>query len=366
MYSNKIQNTIEIESINDNDNQIINDNQNSLSLDNDLESELKNELDEYLHANGKLNLKLPVLLVDTSYWLYYRFFSLRTWYSKIYPETQLIENFNAEHNWLSDEIFMKKFKKLFIDNIKKLCKRFKTELSNVIFCLDCSHKDIWRCEKIKDYKGKRLESHKKKQFNSFDLFRNIKREYLPELQKKYSVNVIKCNNCEADDIIGYLTIFLSGKDVPKILILANDNDYLQVCNFKIRLINGIGKYISEYNNEPLKYLISKIIIGDVSDNIKCCSLDMGYLTNNKCNGVFKKFNKNSIIEILNNEKNYNLFKNVLDDIRNNVYEEKELANPDVYKMFQLNKFKENAIVMDFEMIPDKLKHNLLNLFNNLI
>ena len=35
---------------------------------------------------SKLNLDLPILLIDTSYWLYYRFFSLRNWYFRAYPE----------------------------------------------------------------------------------------------------------------------------------------------------------------------------------------------------------------------------------------------------------------------------------------
>lgn len=319
-----------------------------------------------LSGNDKLDLTKPILLVDTSYWLYYRFFSLRTWYGKVFPETLQIENFNASHNWLSDEIFIDKYKKLFIENIKKLCKKFGTQLYNVVFCLDCSHKDIWRCQKINNYKGNRLESHKKKQFNSFDLFKHIRNEFLPLLQQQYSIKIIKSNNCEADDIIGHLSIYLSGKNVPKILILANDNDYLQVCNYKIRLINGFGKYISEYNNEPLKYLISKIITGDISDNIKYCSLDIGFATNKCCNGIFRKFNKNTIMEILNKEEYYNFFINILNDIRNNTYDIKQIANPDIYKMFQQNKFKENAIVMDFEMIPNELKNNLINIFNTLI
>lgn len=317
-------------------------------------------------VNGKLDITKPVILIDTSYWLYYRFFSLRTWYGKAHPETQENPNFNAEHNWLEDELFMRKYKKLFIDNIKRLCRRFKTDITNAVFCIDCSHKDIWRCEKVKDYKGKRLESHKKKQFNSFDLFRHIRNTYLPELQQTYGVKVVRCNNCEADDVIGRMSIFLSGKGVPKIYILANDNDYLQVCNYKIRLINGVGKYLSEYDNQPEKYLLSKIITGDISDNIKGCCIDMGYITNRVCNGTFRKFNKNAIMELLDNGEIYECFKNVLDDIRKGVYDDKQRVNADEYKMFPEGRFKENAVVMDFEMIPEQLKANMLTLFEMLI
>ena len=116
---------------------------------------------------SKLNPELPVILIDTSYWLYYRFFSLRNWYARAYPDnyinkttndistetsTETTNNFNnnfnkdfnIEHNWLEDEIFMTKYKKLFIENIKKICKKFKTKIENVVFCIDCPHNTIWR------------------------------------------------------------------------------------------------------------------------------------------------------------------------------------------------------------------------------
>ena len=96
---------------------------------------------------SKLNLELPIILVDTSYWLYYRFFSLRNWYFRAYPEKYINNDknsFNTEHNWFKDEVFMSKYKKLFIENIKKICKKFKTKMENVVFCIDCPHNDIWR------------------------------------------------------------------------------------------------------------------------------------------------------------------------------------------------------------------------------
>jgi len=59
----------------------------------------------------KINPDLSVILIDTSYWLYYRFFSLRNWYSHAYPEHYVSDgahtaNFNANHNWLEDELFV--------------------------------------------------------------------------------------------------------------------------------------------------------------------------------------------------------------------------------------------------------------------
>ena len=94
-----------------------------------------------LNQMAKLDKKYPVILVDTSYWLYYRFFALRNWYNRAYPDLAKQPNFNMEHNWLADEIFITKYQKLFIDNIKTICKKNKTVLTNVVFCIDCSHKN---------------------------------------------------------------------------------------------------------------------------------------------------------------------------------------------------------------------------------
>lgn len=379
------------------------------------------------NINTKLNKDLPILLVDTSYWLYYRFFALRNWYSRAYPENVSNNpNFNIEHNWLEDEVFIIKYKKLFIENIKKLCKKFNTKLTNVVFCIDCPHNDIWRCSKTDNYKGGRLESHKKKQFNSFNLFSHIKRVFLPILQTNYNIKIISCANCEADDVIGYASVSLINRGFKQIYILATDNDYLQICNDKIHMINGNGNIISirNYNNSNVgidniediagiddglagsgggissgsinsivvlgeiilgeKYLISKILLGDTSDNIKCCSVDSGFISNNICNGNLKNITKTLAIQLINNKSIYTILQNMLYSIRK-VYVDigsidsiDSIENIDIIssnikhssetikfkesleniKFITTDKFIENTILMDFQMIPTKLKDNI--------
>ena len=429
----------------------------------------------------KINSNLPVILIDTSYWLYYRFFSLRNWYARAYPEHYVTSessttNFNAVHNWLEDELFMTKYKKLFVDNIKKLCKRYKTKLENVILCIDCPHNEIWRhikvktenekinikneiikkkkekidgekidgekidgekievekievekievekidgekidgekiddekvegemddeesdtiIENIKPYKGTRLESHKKNNFNSFNIFNYMKTTFIPTIKdnNNNTIKIIYCSKCEADDIIGQLSVYIdnhwqnqmnegnernessesSGGSVcsshnhKKIYILANDNDYLQVCNKNIKLINGLGKIISGEqgeNNYGDKYLISKILLGDKSDNIKCCTVDSGYLQSGLSNNKIKNITKKCIDIIFANPDKYNIFNTLLNDIRNN----RELNNTsDIKKYITISKFKHNCNMMDFKMLPEELKQNLYTLFSKII
>jgi 5'-3' exonuclease len=341
-----------------------------------------------LNQMGKLDRRYPVLLVDTSFWLYYRFFALRNWYRRAYPDITNQPNFNLEHNWLKDEIFITKYKKLFIDNIKSICKKYKTVLTNVVFCIDCPHKDIWRLEENKDYKGTRLDSHLKNEFNAYNLFTHIKKHYLPELQVLYGIKIFFNNKCEADDIIGHFAPYLINNNFNMVFILANDNDYLQICSEKIIMINGNTKNIIsttkakisnntieenditvnicmdvevEDTNYGVKYLIKKILLGDSSDNIKCCSIDNGYLDTGIHTNQYKNIYKTLATAIINNSNKYEKLKNILDKIRNGIIKKGDDSQLDFIKNFY-----NNARLMDFQMLPINLKNELVNKINNFI
>jgi 5'-3' exonuclease len=314
---------------------------------------------------GKLDKTKPVILVDTSYWLYYRYFALRNWYIKAFPDITKEANFNMEHNWLEDEIFMNKYRKLFIENIKVLTRKYKTIMQNVVFCLDCSYKEIWRNVHTNEYKATRPESLKKKQFNSFNVFSYIKKDYLPYLQLKYGIKILYNSKCEADDVIGNFAPFLIENKFPLVYIIANDNDYLQICNEKIIMLRGniqpnnqAQPTGDETNNEKAtgdKYLIKKILIGDVSDNIKACAIDIN------SSGTFKNIHKSYISNLIDNPDKYTIFQNLLIKIRNGSITN---ANDDELKF--IRNFYENTVLMDFKMIPSNLKNELIKKIQNFL
>jgi 5'-3' exonuclease len=314
-----------------------------------------------INQMAKLDKSKPVILVDTSYWLYYRFFALRNWYTKAFPDIANIPNFNMEHNWLEDVVFMNKYKKLFIENLRTLCRSYKTVVTNIVFCLDCSYKDIWRNAHIDEYKGTRQESLKKKQFNSFNVFSYIKKDYLPELQVKYGVKILYNNRCEADDIIGKMSTFLVNAGIPKVIIIANDNDYQQICNERVIMnkgspVTGYGSSASASINsfgcieDGNRILIRKILLGDISDNIKCCAIK-------GIDGVFKNVTKSNICVIMDNADTYNHLLELLTTIRTIGEISSDIAPRNFYK---------NCLLMDFQMIPKELQIELESKFKNLI
>jgi 5'-3' exonuclease len=318
---------------------------------------------------GRLDKTRPVILVDTSYWLYYRYFALRAWYKKAFPDPSRSSNFDIEHNWLEDAIFMNKFCKLFIDNIKTLVRKYKSVMTNVVFCIDCSYKDIWRNSLTTDYKATRPESLKKKGFNSFNVFSYMKKDYLPELQVQYGVKILYHPKCEADDVIGHLAPFLISRDFPMVYVIANDNDYLQICNARVKMIKGnISQEIVPSNNDIScfgdRYLIRKILLGDVSDNIRACSVNKVLLEKNIHNNikelnstlednVYKTVSKSNIELLLKDDEGYSFFLQLLDAIRKG--DIKDATDP---RLILIPHFYENTVLMDFKMIPLELRKEL--------
>lgn len=317
---------------------------------------------------GKLDYSRPVILVDTSYWLYYRYFALRSWYKKAFPDISSGSNFDMEHNWLDDTIFMSKFRKLFIENIKTVVKKYKTVMTNVVFCIDCTYKDIWRNSITSDYKATRPATLKNKCFNSFDVFAYMKKDYLPELQVQYGVKILYHPKCEADDIIGHLAPFLISRNFPMVYIIANDNDYLQICNSKIKMIKGNithGKLQSDSSNnyDGERYLIRKILLGDISDNIRPCVVNKVLLDSNILNikelnytleeKIYKTVSKTNIELLLKDEEGYSFFSQLLEAIC--IGDIKDGSDP---RLELIRNFYENTVLMYFKMIPKELKQEL--------
>ena len=333
-----------------------------------------------------------VILVDTSYWLYYCFFTMRKAYERIKPECLTIPNFNMEYNWLADTHFLSLYKQMFIIGLKKLCRKYNTIMSNIIFCMDCPHKSIWRLDYYTEYKQTRPSSHLKNEvnYNAYNLFRYCKKEFIPYLTQSYGVKILNNSKCEADDIIGYCAPHLITKGYKRVIILSNDNDFLQICSNNIIMTNA--QYKSNKPTTPPAtpstttpstttppathqsqlissgislvgeiYLIHKILTGDISDNIKCCKLNKGYVNTGICNTHIINVNKQNCENIISKPHMYDMFKNTLDKIRAG-----EILSSQDTQLEYIHNFYNNTIIMDFQMIPTQLKTEIAQQINTYI
>ena len=196
----------------------------------------------------------PIILIDQSYYIFNRYYATFSWYHRrnedqLDPDT-ITENSN----------FILAFFRHFENDMAKLLKKYKTLKSNIIFCCDCSRLEIWRNDIYKDYKMNRA---KKQNFNSliFTFFKN----YIAN-NDYYS--------CEYDKLEGDDITYLIQRKIKdefencSLIIVTNDNDYLQMYDKNTTIINMQLKDISlRIKSSPEIELEYKIIYGDKSDNI---------------------------------------------------------------------------------------------------
>uniref|UniRef100_A0A6C0KSJ8 5'-3' exonuclease alpha-helical arch N-terminal domain-containing protein n=1 Tax=viral metagenome TaxID=1070528 RepID=A0A6C0KSJ8_9ZZZZ len=212
-----------------------------------------------------------ILLFDTSYYVFYRYFATLRWYGFQKETPKDLDHSKIHEN----EEFITAFKKHIDQDFAKLQKKWEIEKSNIIFCADCARADIWRMEIFPDYKGSRKIAST---FNG-NIFHTFYK-YIED--EKYTI--ISGKHLEADDVV-YLIVHTIKELTPKhkqIIIITNDNDYLQIKSTNVEIYNMMGKDIAlRTEGKPENDLLKKILIGDVADNIINICPKMGEKTAQK-------------------------------------------------------------------------------------
>lgn len=202
----------------------------------------------------KLNKYNNIVLVDCSYYIFHRYFATMRWYKfqKDYIEIDVTKN-------IDNQVFINAFYKHMENDIKKICKIWKTTRNNIVLCNDCLRSDIWRNDLYDKYKATR---NQKNNFNKhiFSIFN----EYI----KKIGLQSIQSDRLEGDDIIYLTHKHIKNKINSKIIIITNDNDFLQLLDNNVLIYNMQFKELKVrgYNNATIN-LLFKAIYGDKSDNI---------------------------------------------------------------------------------------------------
>jgi 5'-3' exonuclease len=267
-----------------------------------------------------VNAKNIYILLDTSYFIFYRYYALVNWWKLAMPEVPL-------GNPIENEDFVSKFTKTCINKIKEMPKKLKLKLQNsniknknknknikIIASLDCPRHDIWRNTIYDNYKETRIYSSDFLGGPFFKLGINI--------IKEMNIPTFRHNSLEADDINALICKHLLNKyNNIMIYIIASDMDYLQLVSEKVKIMTLQYKDIttSKHCSGNAEFdLFTKIITGDKSDNIS---------------PVFKKCGHSTIVNYFNNRT---LFEEQL----------KAQGCEDIYKR--------NKKLVDFNEIPEDL------------
>jgi len=264
------------------------------------------------------------IFVDGSYFCFYRYYSLTNWWKNAYPDEELL-------NPLQNEIFVQKFKKLFIDNLQQIPKKLKIDKKiNPILIIgkDCKRENIWRNALYPQYKATRVQGAG---FMGGPFFKMAYEEEL--FQKGGAKAILHHHQLEADDCIAISVKHLV-KKYPncEIYIITSDKDYLQLQSHNIHIFNMAFKNIVDSKSSTGNSntdLQLKIIMGDTSDNIP---------------SVFPKCGPKTALKCIENPE---------------YFISKMANNENYYKQYELNKK-----LVCFDNIPENLINEFMDSLKN--
>jgi 5'-3' exonuclease len=98
--------------------------------------------------NNISDMNPTFIFIDGSYYCFYRYYALLTWWKNAHPETNLEEPYENKD-------FVDKFKKTFVEKLLAIPKKLKIKKPNLILSKDCKRENIWRMELFPKYKGSR-------------------------------------------------------------------------------------------------------------------------------------------------------------------------------------------------------------------
>lgn len=234
------------------------------------------------------------ILIDASYFIFYRVFALHVWWKNAHPHEELVNPYENEE-------FVEKFKNTFKSKIEEIKKKLKIKDAKIIIGKDCPQHQIWRMALHPSYKGGR-NKEKNKEANVSSFFNLV---YKEQLFEQAGVDIIvQLDKLEADDCLALTARHLYNKyEDAQIYIITSDHDYIQLSNDRIHLYNLKFKSLLEskaYTGEPKRDLFYKIVLGDKSDNIPGVFDKCGKKTVEKC------FEDPKFFETKLNKENKNL------------------------------------------------------------
>jgi 5'-3' exonuclease len=204
------------------------------------------------------------IFIDGSYFCFYRYHSLLNWWKNACPE-----EIDVLQNPYQNDKFVDKFKKLFIDNIKKIPKNLKLDKSInpiIIVGKDCKREHIWRNQLFLNYKANRLQNDG---FMGGSFFKMVYEDNL--FIEGGSQTILKHPKLEADDCIAIsVKYLLNTYSTCNIYIITSDKDYLQLAQERVQIYDLTFKKLTEQKSStgvPKCDLFCKILTGDPSDNI---------------------------------------------------------------------------------------------------
>lgn len=227
----------------------------------------------------------PIIFVDGSYYVFHRYFATLRWFSmRQFQNMSKEEQTEYIQQLHTNTEFIDVFFKHLTQDIKKWQKKWKVPHGNIIFGFDCTRGNIWRHAHHGSYKQTRVVSES---FNG-GIFPKFY-EWFGIHKDAYGIECMEMDCLEADDVI-FLGVQSIQRHQPNtsVIVITNDNDYLQMRSATVQLVNAQFHDIVERSSvgAPEHDLLAKILMGDHSDNIPPVAPKIGPVTARKlaCQG----------------------------------------------------------------------------------
>lgn len=202
---------------------------------------------------------MEFILIDGSYFIYHRYYSLKNWWNKAKRPDESDIPFENDR-------FIEKYNTTFPKKIKDIVKTYSVSKSPIVLVAkDCSSRTIWRRELFPEYKHGRKVDDK-------GVGDSFKKTYKEDLFTKSGIHALLYEDkLEADDCIAITVKHLKDKyPTSRIVIITSDMDYLQLASSQVEIYNLNKKALCDSPhsfNDSKKDLFCKIVAGDKSDNI---------------------------------------------------------------------------------------------------
>jgi len=266
---------------------------------------------------------MSVLLIDGSYFIFYRYNATKVWYSR-HSGKGTIEQCNIDH-----PEFKEKYTKHFLDCVTKMKKQLKPKY--IFWLKDTPRETIWRYDHNQEYKANR-DASAPDEIGAF--FKYSYGELIPEAQ------VLAVDRAEADDVGAVVAKYLNDNyGEVKVNIVTVDADYLQLTNDQTTIHKlpkfervpvqvKLGK--KRVDMDARTFLRVKILMGDKSDEISPVYSGCGPSTAYKLATDMKLFER----EIMDDEE-------------------------------RSRKYHENERLISFRMIPGSLQSEIVEMFREI-
>ncbi len=216
-------------------------------------------------------------------------------------------------------------------SIKKIARTFKKEYGEVVICVD-DKGGSWRKEIFPYYKANRQKAQDDSGYNWKAIYQNMY-TVLDEIEENFPYKVIKCDRAEADDVMAVLALEKNGKHI----IVSKDKDMTQLTvrdNIKVYSPLGEGSFMIQPDLDF--HVFTHIVKGDSSDGVTNILSDDDTL-------------------ITPDKRQKPVMKKKL---------EEWYANKEEFMKEHGDKFERNKKIISLFEIPEDIKINILDIYEN--